>query len=431
MPARIADLLRRMVQSLWLVPSLLVAAAVALSVALPRLDAGPLADVEERVPFIFGGQAEAARAVLSTIAGALITVVSLVFSITFVALSQVSMQFTPRLLRNFMDDRINQVVLGSFIGAFTYSLLTLRQVRSPEEGAAFVPALAVTAAIALAMYCMALLIYFFHHISEKLQVSTIMQEIHDELLRAIEHLYPEKIGDAAETEECHALPDGRAFEVRSRRAGFLRALDHSALDAAAGRLGGTFHIVPCIGAYVPREQALIRVWGSKPLSDEDIAELRTAFVFGSERTLHQDALFGIRQLADIGVKALSPGINDSTTAEHASSHLGDAVGTVAERVLPSKWRRVGEALLFVERPEFEHFVAEAFAQIRHEARGDPHVLGYLLDVLAQVRRRTHSASRVEAVCRQVRQVLAEIEAGSLAAEAEQDLRRRAAKVLEP
>lgn len=175
MRAKFTNVREGLTVSLWVVPALLVAAAVGLAALLLFVD-GRAPALGGGRPWLFGGTAGAARTLLAAIAGSLITVVATAFSVTLVAIQQASAQFSPRVIRNFMRDRGSQVVLGAYIATFAYALLVLRQVREPSEGAgAFIPALAITGAMALALRCVGLLIYFIHHIAVALQVATITE----------------------------------------------------------------------------------------------------------------------------------------------------------------------------------------------------------------------------------------------------------------
>ena len=195
MRARFARGWETIKESLWFVPALLVALAgglVALTLSIDERD--PL--LQGLRPWLFGGSASAARALLAAIAGSLITVVALAFSITIVAIQQAATQFSPRVIRNFMRDRGNQVVFGAYIATFVYALLVLRQVREDRDGASeFVPALSITAALLLALVCVALLIYFIHHAATSLQVATIADNIRRELRDGLERLYPQEIAE--------------------------------------------------------------------------------------------------------------------------------------------------------------------------------------------------------------------------------------------
>ena len=435
MRARLDDYWENLQSSLWLLPGLMALVAALLAFGMLQVDRVVPLDLRLQAPFLFGGTAEAARSLLSVIAGSLATIVALAFSVLIVALNQAAAQFTPRVLRTFMRDRGYQIVLGSYIGTFLYALLVLRQVRGATESAAsFVPALSITLAIALTLYCLGLLVYFFHHSAQTLQVAHVLEEVHQETLAAMERLYPHGVGEpAAEREDVlGAPPRGERVDVRSETAGFLRAIDVGQLLSTADRSIGLVRIVPRIGAYVPRGATLARVWSTDGLPAGFADTVRGAFVLGTEATMTQDVLFGIRQIADIAIRALSPAVNDPTTAEQALSHLGDLVGELGVRSFPPRLRAADGAptLFWLARPGFGDVVEEAFGQIRREAADDVHVTDYLLDVLALLAERLAGSGRGQAVGEQAREVLAQIDRSSFSDADRQRLRTSAEKVLE-
>ncbi len=251
MGARIGNVWENVRSSLWLVPALLSAAAAGLAALFLWIDEVAPALGGARA-WLFGGTADAAQTLLSAIAGSLITVVALAFSITIVAVQQASSQYSPRVIRNFIEDRGNKIVFGVYIATFIYALLVLRQIRAPSESIdAFVPALSITGALALAIVCMALLIYYIHHIATSLQVTTIAEEIAQGLRETIEHLYPTRVAEplADEDDRSPALPDAPpSFAVTAREAGYLRAIDVDQLLGALDERVAFVRVRPQVGS---------------------------------------------------------------------------------------------------------------------------------------------------------------------------------------
>jgi uncharacterized membrane protein len=412
MPGRLHNLWRNIWNSFWFVPSLAVVAALVLSWVLVGVDARVQSLDHSSVPWLFGGTADAARSVLSTIAGSLITVISIAFSLTVIALQQASSQFSPRVLRRFTGDRVNQVVLGAYIGTFVYALMVLREVRSPAEGAsAFVPALSVSVAIALAIVCVGMLILFIHHISQMLQVDLVERQIHDEMLERLDQLYPSMIGQPASAEDAVGQDrddGGEQGQVWSTAAGFIRSIDDSALLNAELEGVTRIHIQVRVGSFVARDD-LLATFAGAPADDAEVTRaIRQAVVIDATRSSEQDLLFDVRQLVDIALRALSPGINDPTTAEHALYYLGDLLGRLGQRAFPSKVRTApGRGIrIILSRPDWEDFVAASFDQIRDSARNDLHVIDVLLDVLRRLER-TVPAERAPALRAQLALAMAE------------------------
>ncbi len=201
---------QEMRSSFWFVPALIVLHAVALATLLIILE--PISDLHlvERWPLLFGAGADGARGLLTTVASSMITVAGVVFSITLLALSLTSSQYTSRVIRNFMRDYVNQVVLGVFVGIFAYCLVVLRTIRGGDEDP-FVPTLAVLGGLIFAFVGIAMLIYFIHFIATSIQASSIISAAAEETLAAVEHLFPQELGD---DDEAHRTALRRARSLR-------------------------------------------------------------------------------------------------------------------------------------------------------------------------------------------------------------------------
>ncbi len=296
-------------EGLWFIPTITTLTAVLLALGLVRLDRTVRFDERADLPWwLFGGGAEGTRAVLEAIAGTTITVTGVVFSITVVALQLASSQFSPLVLRTFRADRGNQIVLGVLIATFTYALIVLRSVVSPGPDAGFVPVIATSGAIGLALLSVALLIFFIHHAARSVQASTIIDRASNDTLALIHHLYPEDIGDPEDATRVPQLPASPAAVVLSTRAGYLQAVDGDTLFDLSEDQTLTVRVERLPGDFILPGSALASVW-PKTSVDEDLEDkVRSAFLIGNERTLQSDVELGIRQIADIAIKALSPGI---------------------------------------------------------------------------------------------------------------------------
>ena len=398
--------------SLWFLPAVLTAVAVGLAFLTVRIDQTLLTDRRAEVHWLFGGGAEGARGVLEAIAGTMITVTALVFSITVVALQLASSQLSPRVLRAFMGDRGNQTVLGFFIGTFTYALLVLRVVRSPlEDTGSFVPALSVTVAIALAMLSVALLIYYVHHAADSMRASVVIDRAANATHDLIIHLYPEGVGEAVQADPPAWLAARPATLVRANGSGYLQAINADTLFALAERHTLTLRPEPLVGDYVLPGAPLVCVWPEHALDEEVEHAIREALVLGLERTLHADVAFGIQQLSDIAVKALSPGINDPTTAMICVDRLGEVLVTLANRGKPDEVRsgEDGSVRVVLRGPSFDFLVGIAFDQIRHYGAGAPTVAQHLVTSLGRIAVLIPSAHRSPVVC-QARLVLDSVRA---------------------
>jgi uncharacterized membrane protein len=343
--------------------------------------------------WLFGGSAEGARGVLVAIAGSLITVTGVVFSITIVALQLASSQFTPRVLQNFTRDRGNQLVLGVFIGTFTYTLLLLRTVRAPIDGGAegFVPAAGVTLAVLLALVSIGFLIFYIHHVARSIEATTVIDRVANETLGLIAAVFPDPEEGGVEEgddETAPQPPPGPAAEVRSQRSGYVQLVRLQRLVELANEEGLVVRLDAAVGDFVLAGEPLASVWPREAAGEETVDTIRGAFAFGDRRTLPHDVELGLIQLSDIAVKALSPGINDPTTAMMALDRVAELI--VALGVRPRRESRRGEdgALrLMVPTLSFERAVDVAFSQARRYGGHDTALLLHLVGVVRQVARR--------------------------------------------
>lgn len=376
----------------WFVPSAVTAAYVLLAFGLVELDR------TTSVVLGFDGDASAARGILSTISGSLITVAGLSFSLTIVTLQLVSQQFTPRAVRGLLADRVNQFVAGSFVGVFAYCLLVLRVIRTGNESGddPFVPGLAVSAAIALALFSLVLLLVFIHHMGRSIQVSTIAGRIGRELDEAIDRLYPGRFGDPAEEETPAWETDGEPGLIRGRRTGFVQRLDLELLATTAPD-GACIRVPLAPGDLVTQSNVLLEVWPPS-VADELETCVGRAVVVADERDIVQDTRFGVRQLVDIALRAISPGINDPTTARTCIGYLQDALEQLAGREFPVGLRRGDGTLVQARRPDFAEHLDLAFLELARYA--DVRVASALLDALAAIAeaaRRAGAPDRVAVV----------------------------------
>ena len=387
--------------SLWFWPAWLVVGSVALALVLLRVDA-QFDGSSRRIWWLFSGNAQSARVVLSVVAGSLITVVAVAFSVTTVAMQQASTQYSPRILRNFTSDRGNQIVLGSYIATFVFCLLVLRRVREPGQGVpAFVPSISITTAVVLALISFALLVYFIHHVTRALELSVILSTIGGDLRRELKRQFPQPLGEASVDplssremlESLPPRPDWQVCEIRSREIGYLRIIDQERITSAAKERELQAAIVVAVGEFVQHDQLLARVASPEPISEEIVAKLQAAFSTDVSRTAEQDPLFAIQQIVDIALKALSPSTNDSTTATQCLDQLGAALGLLLERELPEPSRDIGRSRVVFTVPSLAEFVSASFASIRRSARAELRVSKHLVHVLRTLAARVRSPDR--------------------------------------
>jgi len=370
----------------WFVPTVMMLVAAGAAFLLLYIDRVMIGG---RVGWLYAGGADGAGTMLSTVAGSVITVAGVVFSITIAALTQASSQFGPRLLRNFMRDTANQVVLGTFVGTFIYCLLVLRTVHGTvEDGVEFVPQASVTVAVLLATASIAVLIYFIHHVSVSLQAPAVVAAVLKELEDLIARLPDDQEGTAVTRAATNGLPsdfDAGACPVLSTKQGYVQAVDYDGLIGLAERFDLVFRLAYRPGEHVIEGTPLLHAWPAERCEDNEMAgRVNVAFICGRSATAEQDLEHGLRQMVEVAVRALSPGINDPFTAINCIDALGSSICAVARRGLPGPLRfdRRGKLRIVTPVTTFAGVVDTAFNQIRQYGRGSVAVTVRLLEVIA-------------------------------------------------
>jgi uncharacterized membrane protein len=394
-------------ESLWFVPGLMVLGACGVAYGVIEFDARTSFDGDKQFPLLFGAGAEGSRGMLTAIAGSMLTVAALVFSLTLSSISQVSSQYSPRVLRNFMRDRGNQVVMGYFVAVFTYCLIVLGTIRGNDEQR-FVPSTAVLLGLVFALGGVVALIYFIHHIAESLQTGTILQRISDETLSAMNKMFPEELGEPAELPESGAQLAQFAEDtvdwqpIRSTRAGYVQRVDATALLEWATQHHALLRIEQPIGAFVGEQNLVFRVKADTaaagPVAADALEKLPNRLVIGRHRNTEQDVAFGIQQLVDIALKSLSPGINDTTTAIMAIDYLGLVSQRLASRDFPAPVRSDGQQpRVLAHALDFAGYLKLMFDLVRLNAKGNHAVFRRLLRALALTAEAARNPERKAAV----------------------------------
>lgn len=382
---RLKRIWSRLRDSFWFVPSLMVGFSMVLAILLIEADSSGLEDVLALWPRIFGASAEGARGLLSTIAGSMMTVVGITFSMILVTLTLASSQYTSRILRNFVRDHVTQVVLGLFAGIFTYCLVVLRTIRGGGLNE-FVPSLAVTVAVLFAIGGIGVLIFFIHHIATSIQASSIIASVAEETLGAIDLLFPEKLGEdagsEAEQQARGPVPERTWQAVPAPRSGYIQNLDNAMLLRVARERKTIVRMERGIGSFVVQGTPLVSLGQDEAPGGDIIAELQNAFGIDRHRTVEQDSGFGIRQLVDMALRALSPAVNDTTTAVMCVDYLTAILSRLAMKDIPSSYRyEDGELSVIAIGPTFESHVSESFDQIRSSAEGNLAIMLRMLGAL--------------------------------------------------
>lgn len=377
--------------------------AVLLSIACLNLDHHLNLKGAENVDWLWKGGTDGARSILSTIAGSMITVAGVVFSITIVALTLASSQFGPRLLRNFVRDTVNQVVLGTFVATYLYCLLVLREVRDINE-TSFVPYLSVTMAVALTTASLGMLIFFIHHVALSIQAENMVASVAAELRESIATLFPEKAGtgkppspDALELEK--RFDQEKPARVLADKGGYVQAIELEAVMQCAKENDLILRLLKRPGEFICAGGTLAEILPAARGSKDLTSRVAEAHIIEARRTPRQDAEYCVNQLVEIAVRALSPGINDPFTAIACIHWLGDGMSQAVEHEMPARHRFDDEGALRVvaKVATFEGLADAAFNAIRQYGAASPSVAICLLETFAEIVPHTVRGEDLEAL----------------------------------
>lgn len=430
MTLRPTVLLERLRSNLFVVPVAFVAGAVVLAVGMITVDdrLGPSAP---DLPFVIASTVDSARAILTTVATATITVAGIAFSISLLVIQMASSQYSPRAVHGIFRDNTNKLIIGVVVGTFTYCLIVLQAVRgeTSEGGEDIVPNISVLVALILGVVAVLAIVAFINHNAHAMEVSELLQDLTDQAVDAVRSTWP--VPDEAPP----PLPQpdlGRdGYVVDFDASGWIQHVDLDDLRAAAPP-GGTVRFESGVGRYAVAGVPLCTIWPVPP--DPDSAALtdavaRGAVHVGRARTIGQDPAYGLRQLADVGIRALSAGIDDPTTAQDAIFHLAAVLREMHRRVPPAPVTQDDErrTLVLGEAADHRAMVDLAFEELRRSARSHPSVSVYLLEAMSLLCRSVDPEApdeAREALRAQADLVLAESDAADLV-DADHDLVRAA------
>lgn len=383
----------RLNSSLFFVPMVFVFGAVLLGQAMLVVD--------ERIgdiPLSLTATVDSARSVLSVVAGATLTFAGIAFSVSLLLISLASSQFSPRVVHGLFRDPFNKRIMGVVIGTFTYCLIVLRAVRGPLEdsGQAIVPSLSILTAVVLGIFSVLSIVAFISHSAHSMDVSRILEGVTREALAQIRDGWPEPTAEI-DDHEPPAL-EGDGFVVTFDAAGWVQQVDHQALLACLDP-GASMLLATVAGRFAIPGTTLCTIRPAPENEDDVRRNAVKAVKLGDTRTMQQDVTYGARQLADVALKALSPGINDPTTAQDALFHLGAVVREMLIRTPPPR-RLEGEddrVLMLSESISQEEIIELAFDEVRVAAVGQPTVQIYLLEIFHLLVRSLDGRERAEAV----------------------------------
>jgi len=380
--------------SLWYVPALEVMAAIVLFIGTLAADRAAYHGAFALPGWVISGSADAARQILTTIAAAIITVVGVVFSIILVTLTLASTQFGPRMLRNFIRDRGTQLTLGTFVATFVYSVLVLASIGVGSHGD-FVPHISVTVTLALMVADLTVLIYFIHHTAISIQLPQVIAGIAADLAEAIRE-------QGSGNPEPHPKTGPKAVELVARTeaegavllapaSGYVQFIKHRDLVRLATEADAVISLEQRPGHFIVRGHRIATVWPPEaaPLVRQALGR---AHLVGPYRTLSQDVSFGIDQLVEIALRALSAAVNDTFTALTCIDWLGENLCKIVDQWHPARVHRDDRGFIRViaTQPSYDRLVQRSFEKIRQSSLGQPAVMIRMLEALVRIMAETTS-----------------------------------------
>jgi uncharacterized membrane protein len=391
---RVSAFGERLNSSFWFVPVMMCTIAIGLAFLLIAFDTwlgvGTVSDFG--LLYTFGP--EGARAILSVIASSMITVASLIFSITMLSLQLASSQFGPRVLENFMRDRSNQVVLGTFVATFLYCLVVLRSVRGTGDSG-FVPHLTVAFAVLLAGVGVGVLIYFIHHMATSIRIETLLKRLVTDGCVAVDRLFPEKIGHGRPAYEDgtgqRSLPnnfDAGSQKINADASGYVQKVGMKALMRIAAKHDLILRIEFPPGHFVTEGECMFTAYPCDRVTSKVADSLRSELVIGRNRTFDQDVEFSIWRIVELAQRSLSPGINDPTTAIYCIDRLGELFIRMSGRDVPSPIRldENGQLRIKTKVENPAELICHAFSAIARYGISDVDVVERLVHTMDKLSR---------------------------------------------
>lgn len=381
-------------EALWLLPSISIGIAIAAALGLTNVEGGP---------HVFEGSAGEVREVLAIVAGSVITVAATVFTLTVVALELASSNYSPRLLRNFLSDRGIHLSLSALVATFAYCIALLRGIPT-DTPVDRLPHLGLAVAAALTLISLLSLVYFIHHMSQSIRIERILLTVQEATTHTVRRTHREPVPD-----DLPSRPQS-AVAVAAGTSGYVQAVDLRELAQDCGDLRATVQVQPCVGDHVVEGTTIAWVWSDdgRSFPAAELHHLVNANVEVSfERTLTQDVAFGIRQLVDIAIRAISPAVNDPTTATDAIRHLAVILAALAPRPIGPFIGRDGSGRIraVVPSPDFAAYLDASCAQIRRYGASEPEVLRTLLNTLTDIATLADDPQRRAAVGEQVELIM--------------------------
>jgi len=403
LPKTIVIFSRHVTNSYWFLPTIMAMMSGIVAYLTLAIDSSPLHNIVPDWAYFFTGGPSGARDVIGVIAGSIITVAGVTFSISIVVLSLAAQQYGSRLLRNFTRDRSLHFIMGTFIATFVYNLLILPSIHTANEDGliAFVPRLSVTICILSAIFSVFVLIYFIHHVSLVIQASYLSSATNLELLSTLKDLYPAKDEADGSPKPCTDFSTRGLVltELKARTSGYFQAMDAAGVLSLAKRENVYLDFKVRAGDFLVSGDVFIEIWGGKTLSTDLQTKLLSCVTFGGQRTIDQDPSFGFDMLVEMAVRALSPGINDPFTAMQCIGYVREGLQWLASWDLSGEIFRDANGIARVNYSmlSFGDALERTIPVLHYYAKESPIVLDSLKQMLEKLSSALATSSHSEAV----------------------------------
>lgn len=404
---KLAPLIEDIQSSFWFVPSLMMFLSLILAAGTIYIDVNHLLGEQGFLALLYATDVNAVRSLLGTIAGAMITVTSIAFSITIVTLTLASSQFGPGLMRNFMMDKSTQIVLGSFIATFLFCISVFCAI-SFKEPYAFKPGITLAVAITMTCFSVWILIYFIHHVAQSIQADIVIDGVYCELNQIIAKLFPNALSEEHTQDYVFSAQEKKALcqlEVSSPFSGYLQLIDQENLLNLATKAHCTIQLHYSAGDFIVESATIATIYARDAVKQDFGEDIIKHTVHGACRTPVQDPEFAVHQLVEIALRALSPGINDPYTAITCIDKLDSVLCTLTTKTFPPANIFVDGVLRLVcKNRTFTDIASAAFDQIRQHCEANLAVTIKLLDALSVLAGQAKSAEQYNFVFAQTEMI---------------------------
>lgn len=382
----------------WLLPTLILVGSILILIWTIQI---PNTSPDQLLLNLFfqGFSPEGARLILSSIATAVMTVVGVLFSLTIVVLQQASSQHSPRVIETFIRSYPSQIVLGTYIGTFAFSLLLLRQIHGSSNGEIEIPQAAISTSILLVMICMGLLIYYINYLAHSIKSTSIITNIQEQTLHYLKQFNDETSSfQSVQNSFNFTQPFSNSFPIYPVQAGYLQSQSFLRTQKLLAGLNWRMKVHFPPGDYIDHEDCMATVETNQPLHDSLKDSLRKTFLIGSVRNHAQDPKYGIRQLVDIALRALSPGINDPTTAIESLNRIGTILKFFTLHCqIPQELRFGQNGRMLLPEFSYKSILSLAFEELILFSQKHPRVRKRICEILLSLSQEAKIDSRKE-VC---------------------------------